>query len=562
MAGGSPVTANDILQNQGNSVFAGGLGPNWQSINGNGLSSQIAEASKMLQVQSIAKQQREYKRKTDQVNEFASLIDKGELDTTEMDDEERLQLGEKTRAYKDKLMSSFKKGPIKDQDYLELHKEYADLKNQITRAKVNYRAMQADINAESNPYDKESGKTKSVSTSSINDKGEKVVSTEQEFGANIRNSSENKTGLQKHRETYLEEKKKNPYAMYKPYVPILPVKDSEVFLPVQVDEEKQYSKDGLKVQVETKPNLTKTINQYLKLATNPDANDKLKRKYQQITSDIAEGGVGGMTMIQATNKKLEEIKAKEGITEPLEITPETNYLTAMALISYAQGYDNSFGKSSKYVDKNAEKKDLEKFKTGEVVVRDNNKAANQIKTIKARESSTIRTQNNNALNQQKLEKIKHPDTKKGEDGVYYQDAMNKVKEISTKGKVLEADEVEKKFDKSKGLGKSGIKKEEVQSVREVDHAGLSKNLKTYFKASQKVYVVTKKDGTTEFVDTGGNRFSEDDLAKVAAGESKGAKKEFLERESSNQSTRTPVQKEPTAPKKVNKIKKSAKEYGL
>jgi len=530
MAGGSPVTANDILQNQGNSVFAGGLGPNWQTINGNGLSSQIAEASKMLQVQSIAKQQREYKRKTDQVNEFANLIDKGELDTTDMDDEERLQLGEKTRAYKNKLMASFKKGPIKDQDYLELHKEYADLKNQITRAKVNYRAMQADINAESNPYDKESGKTKSVSTSSINDKGEKVVSTEQEFGANIRNSSENKTGLQKHREAYLEEKKKNPYAMYKPYVPILPVKDSEVFLPVQVDEEKAYSKDGLKVQIETKPNLTKTINQYLKLATNPDANEKLKRKYQQITSDIAEGGVGGMTMIQATNKKLEEIKTKEGITEPLEITPETNYLTAMALIAYAQGYDNAFGKSSKYVDKNAEKKDLEKFKTGEVLVRDNNKAANQIRTIKAKEASTIRTQNNNALNQEKLEKLKHSDTKKGEDGVYYQDAMNKVKEISTKGKVLEADEVEKKFEKSKGLGKSGIKKEDVQSVREVDHAGLSKNLKSYFKSSQKVYVVTKKDGGTEYVDTGGNRFSEDDLAKVAAGESKGAKKEFLDRE--------------------------------
>lgn len=549
MPGGSPVTANDILSYQGDSALAGGMGAagNASVINGVWkLADSIGEINKMLNYKHIAKQKQEYDRKIADRNEFATLLDNGQLTTNEMDDDDRLQKGAEIKTYKDELVNEFKKGNLSDETYLNLHKKYSDIRDSVIRSKANYAAMKADMDAMGDPYDKSAGYVKSTSKSTVNENGVQETTTEQEKTPNIRANEENKSGLQKHIDAFKEEKKKNPNAMYKPYVPLLDIKDSDVFLPVGVDEKKTPSKDGLKVSVEIKPNLQKTIDTYLKAATDPDTNAKLKRKYNQILGDISSGGVYGKALINSTNDKLKEIQANEGIEVPLEITPATNYLQAMALINYAKGYEQSFKTQTRYVDANAEKKDLRQFDFEKDQQLENTRSANTRKEISARESSTIRTQNNEASNQQALEKLKQKG-KKGtssvdEDGnpiepsdVYYQDGLGKVKRLDEKAKAITGDDLDEKFGKKKGMGKSGIKQEDVKELKEVSASSLSKELKSYFQKSETVYRVEKKTGEIVYVDTQGNTFSTDDLVEIAAGSSKAARQEMLDRKRSNPS---------------------------
>lgn len=308
------VTANDILSYRGDSALAGGLGAQGtqQYVTGvTSLGERIMQANQMIVLQDIAKKKQEYDQKMKDREEFAKLLDSEQLQTTAMDDEDRIEKGKMVQEYKDELIRAFKsKGKLDDETYLNLHNKYGEIRDDVIRAKTNYAAMKADLDAQSDPYDKSPGKTttttKTTNTGDADGGATQTSVSTQEKEPNLRASEENKTGLQKHIEAFKEEKKKNPYAIYKPYVPILSVKDEDVFLPLATDEVKTPTKNGL-VNIKSKVNIEKSFTEYQKAVSDPNKRALLKKKW----NDIVTSGDYGAAMITSANKKLSEIQAKE-----------------------------------------------------------------------------------------------------------------------------------------------------------------------------------------------------------------------------------------------------------
>lgn len=314
------VTANDILSYRGDSALAGGLGAagTQQYVTGvTSLGERIMQANQMIVLQDVAKKKQEFDQKMKDREEFAKLLDSEQLQTTDMDDEDRIEKGKLVAQYKDELIQAFKsKGKLDDETYLNLHNKYGQIRDDVIRAKTNYAAMKADLDAQTDPYDKSPGKTTTTTkTTNAGGNGADVsdgtatqtsVST-QEKEPNLRASEENKTGLQKHIEAFKEEKKKNPYAIYKPYVPVMSVKDEDVFLPLATKDEKIVSKDGLRMTVKSKVDINNSFLEYQKAVSDPNKRELLKKKWNNILSS----GDYGAAMITAANKKLAEIQAKE-----------------------------------------------------------------------------------------------------------------------------------------------------------------------------------------------------------------------------------------------------------
>ena len=337
------ATANEIESYKGDSALAGGLGAQntqyaisgaWKMIDS------VNDSFSLLRAQQFQKSQEEYKQKIKDRDDIAKMIESDELNVDSLSDEDRKNANSKIDDLRNNLIRASKDGKLSETaTFLELKKQFAEIKGGINNKSVNNIAVDADQKKYGNQFD---------------DRYEAHIAKEKELMAS------------------------DPNHKYQPYVPIFKYDATKVFSPLVTDKDIKSLNKYKNVVTET-PNIAKTFDETGALYTTQGGRKEISSAYDEFTN----GGQASVQLLESVNKKLGEIATtlpedQRALLSPIDLAID-NPATVVAKQRIAMGWDKIDTKPKEvYKDATMEKAYLDELKTDQDIRKSGYDNANKL----------------------------------------------------------------------------------------------------------------------------------------------------------------------------------------
>lgn len=322
------ATANEIESYKGDSALAGGFGAQnmpyviggaWKMIDS------VNESFSLLRAQQFQKSQEEYKQKIKDRDALGAMIESDELNVDKLTDEDRMKENAKIDEFRNSLIKASKDGNLsKDETFLGLKKQFAEIKGGINNKNVNNIAFEADQKKYANQFD---------------------------------------NNYEKHQAKEKELMGKDPNHKYQPYVPLFKYDEKKIFTPLITDKKETPVGQFKKKVVET-PNIIKTFDDTGAFYTTQNGRKEVDSAYD----DFVNGGDASVALLDNINKKLEGIaltlpEDQRALLKPIDLAID-NKPMVIAKQRIAMGWDKVDTKPKEiYKDEQSASADLERMKT-------------------------------------------------------------------------------------------------------------------------------------------------------------------------------------------------------
>ena len=307
------ATANEIESYKGDSALAGGLGAQntqyaisgaWKMIDS------VNDSFSLLRAQQFQKSQEEYKQKIKDRDDIAKMIESDELNVDSLSDEDRKNANSKIDDLRNNLIRASKDGKLSETaTFLELKKQFAEIKGGINNKSVNNIAVDADQKKYGNQFD---------------DRYEAHIAKEKELMAS------------------------DPNHKYQPYVPIFKYDATKVFSPLVTDKDIKSLNKYKNVVTET-PNIVKTFDETGAFYTTQAGRKEISSAYDE----FANGGNASVALLDNVNRKLEKIaltlpENQRTLLKPIDLAVD-NPVTVVAKQRIAMGWDKIDTKPKRFI---------------------------------------------------------------------------------------------------------------------------------------------------------------------------------------------------------------------